>query len=118
MRHSQVSTIRWFKRSTPSVETAAETEEAVVEVVEETVEDAVVVEEAHSSRVQAPLHPLHATQGPNIQIFRLANGKAAPCISNSGGVVTFVQSQLHARGKTCLLQDQINETGTSPSTKV
>ena len=93
------------------------TSEEAVQIVED---EEVVGEEEEtnsSSRVKAPLQPpLLATEGPNIQIFRLVSGKDAICITNSENKVTFVLSQRLAHGRMCTLQGQTNETGTSPST--
>ena len=52
---------------------------------------------------------------PNTPIYHQGSGKGAPCTENTGKEHTFVQNRRHVLGRTFLLQDQQNETGTSPA---
>ena len=91
---------------------------AVVEVVvAETAEVGVVeiVGVVEHKPAASQMNPPPTPMDPNTLIYHQGSGKGAICTKNTGGGLTFVPNPPPVRGKTSLLQDQI-ETVTSLAT--
>ena len=110
MRPNQACLTR-FRKSMPSAEVVEEAE----------IEDEVEVVEAAAEEVKTRLKIKTILEPPDIRVpstqtCQQESGKGALYISNTGGGLTFVQSQPPALGRTCTSPSRSNETGTSPLT--